>query len=405
MASYRYKAVNGDGAVVRGSLSAASADAALNAPEVSGLHVISLRPTSAFISGLSAWMRSRKVPRKLVIEFATNLSVMMRAGVPLLSALSDLADTAEDGHFRKRIESIRDNISRGALFSDSLKMHSDIFPEIFVRLIAVGEDTGNLEGSLKEIALHLQRTEDLNSAIFRALIYPAFAFVTASGALVFWFVYVLPKVLTIFEGMNQSVPTITRVLIAVSGVAQNYWAAILAIPAFLVVGLKVLRRYPRPAYYMDLATLKMPVLSLVITNMILGLFSEQMKILIKAGLTIDRSFDLVHDLLGNRVYKDAIMGVKEEVMSGTTISEAMGNQGIYPPMMLRMVSVGETSGTLEEQFSYLSEHYLKKLDDISQRIGKMLEPIIIFFLGLIFFVIIVGLLLPVYDLVSTLGRM
>lgn len=404
MAFYRYKAVNSDGAVVRGVLNTVSPDAAYSAPEISGLHVISLRQTSAFFSGLANRFRARKVARKDIIEFSTNLSVMMRASVPLLSALTDIAETTENRHFRKKIENIRDNISLGALFSDSVRMHDDIFPEIFIRLVAVGEDTGNLEGSLKDIAEHLQRTEDLASAILRALIYPVFALLTALGALVFWFVYVLPKVLTIFEGMNQEVPAVTKVLIFASDVTRNYWPALLILPVFLFAAVKVLKRYRRPAYYIDLMTLRIPVLNLILVNKTLGLFSEQMKILIKAGLTIDRSFELVHELVGNRVYKDAIMRAREEVLSGTTISEALGNQGIYPQMLLRMIHIGETSGTLEEQFSFLSEFYLKKLDDISQRIGKMLEPVIIFFLGIIFFVIIVGLLLPVYDLVSTLGR-
>lgn len=404
MAFYRYKAVNSDGAVVKGVLNTVNADAAYSAPEISGLHVISMTQTSAFMSNLSRRLFARKVTRKDIIEFSANLSVMMRASIPLLSALIDIAETTENRHFRKKIENIRDNISLGALFSEAVKIHDDVFPEIFIRLVAVGEDTGNLERSLKDIADHLQRTEDLASAILRALIYPVFALVTAMGALVFWFVYVLPKVLTVFEGMDQEVPAVTKGLILASDFTRNYWPALLILPVFLFVAVKVLKRYSRPAYYIDLMTLKIPVLKLVLVNKMLCLFSEQMKILIKAGLTIDRSFELVHELLGNRVYKDAVIRARDEVLAGVPISEALGNQGVYPQMLLRMIHIGETSGTLDEQFSFLSEFYIKKLDDVSQRIGKMLEPIIIFFLGLIFFVIIVGLLLPVYDLVSALGR-
>jgi len=405
MPFFHYRAISGDGAVIKGTIYAVDENAAQSAVETGGQVLISLRPMNAHAAALVRWYSSRQVKRKDIIEFSNNMSVMIRAGIPILTAISDITDTMENRYFRERLTTIRNDISMGMSFSGALGAHSDIFPDIFIRLSAVGEETGNLDGSLADAASHLQRVEDLASAIKRAMVYPAFALVSATGALVFWLVYVLPKILKIFVDMDIEIPAVTRLLMVMSEVTQRYWPMLLVVPASSFLLLRFLRRYPAAARAIDMAKLRTPILKLILSNKILGLFAEQMRILNKAGLTIDRSFELVAEVIGNVVYRNAIQRARESVMAGSTISEAMREQNIFPAMLLRMVHIGETSGTLDEQFAFLSEHYIRKLDDLSQRLGKMLEPVIIIFLGLMFAVIIIGLLLPIYELVSRMGMM
>jgi type II secretory pathway component PulF len=276
---------------------------------------------------------------------------------------------------------------------------------MFIRLVSVGEETGNLDGSLQEAAEHIQRVADLSSALKQAMIYPLFAFVTTFGSMIFWLVYVLPKITSLFKDMGVKVPAITRFLILMSAFTRQYWPLLVILPILFFTAIRLVRRSERGAYLLDQAMLRLPIVQLILVNKSLGIFTEQMRILLRSGLTIDRCFDLAGGVIGNRVYKDAIGRVKQEVLAGATISEAMALQRVFPPMMLRMVHVGETSGTLDEQFAFLAAYYVKKLDDVSKRLGKLLEPIMIITLGIMFAVIILGLLLPIYDLISNIGRM
>ncbi len=405
MPYYQYKALNNDGAVVRGTLEALDLEAAEQSSVMTPLHILSIKETSGTLIALRNSFRARQVKREQLVEFANNLAVMLRAGIPIVGALNDLAESAEDPYLLEVIGQVRSDISMGSSFGAAVSKHPQVFPAMFIRLVSVGEETGNLDGSLEEAAVHIQRVEDLTSAMKQAMIYPMFAFVTTLGSLIFWLVYVLPKMTSLFKEMGVKIPAITRFLILMSSFTRQYWLLLLILPFLLFFGIRLVRRSERGEYLLDQSMLKLPVLQLILINKSLGIFTEQMRILIKSGLTIDRCFDLAGGVVGNRVYQDAIGRVKQEVLAGATISESMAMQKVFPPMLLRMVHVGEMSGTLDEQFAFLAAYYVKRLNEVSERLGKMLEPIMIIFLGIMFAVIILGLLLPIYDLISNIGRM
>jgi len=405
MPYFEFKAVNPNGILIRNVVEAPDADAVYSVTGMEDLHILSVRPVNQFVARLSRLTQGQRVRRKELIEFAMNLSVMLRAGLPLLASLSDIADSTENDSFRQRVARIRSEIALGSSVTDALRKEGAAFPDIFLRLVTVGETTGNLEGSLQDIAGHLQKIERLIAAIKRALLYPFFALFVATGALLFWLIYVLPQVLSIFDDMSVKLPFATRLLVWMSDGAREHWLPLVLLPPFVLVAIKLLNRHPKIAYGIDWLKLRTPILKLVLCNKIYGLFSEQMRILLKAGLTVDRSLLLASEVTGNLVYRLAVEQAQEEILSGASISTALKARELFPPMFIRMVHIGETSGTLDEQFAFLSTHYIEVLDDVSDRLGKMLEPIIIIFLGLIFALIIIGLLLPIYDLVSATGGM
>jgi type II secretory pathway component PulF len=255
------------------------------------------------------------------------------------------------------------------------------------------------------VADHLQRIEDLSQAIKRSLFYPVFAIVTTTGAMVFWFVYVLPKIMNVIQEMGVELPFITRALMAVSNTISTYWYVILAFVVCLVVALVVSRTRERTRYYYDFMLLRLPIVKLIVYNKLLALFAEQMRILIVAGLTIDRTLDIVAGVIDNLVFRRAILAVRENVLLGSRISDTLKEQKIFPPMVTRMVSAGERSGNLDMQFSFLSGYYIKKLDDISSKLGKMIEPILLSIVGIVFILILMAVLMPVYDLVSKVSKL
>lgn len=404
MSFFSYQAIDNDGQSVKGTIEATSAITAQDDLTHKGLYVVAIAQNSDFSATLGKIFAPRTVHRSDIITFANNLSVMLRAGLPILTSLNDIIATTDNRAMQLTLVGIRQDVEMGSLLSDAIAKHPKIFPDIFLRLVRVGEETGNFEKSLADVSEHLQKMEDLTGAIKRALIYPAFAIVATLGALIFWMVFVLPKIIDTMTGMGVKLPLLTRVLIASSIYTQKYWYLLIIGPIAVTVALKLLKRTSRGRYAIDVTLLKLPIVKMIVYNKLIALFSEQMRILIMSGLTIDKTLDLIASVIGNEVYRRGILKAKETVMYGSLISDAIKVQNLFPTLVIRMINIGETSGTLEEQFHFLAAHFGKKLDAISDNLGKIIEPVVIGTIGAMFAIIIMGLMLPVYDLVSQMGK-
>jgi len=405
MSWFSYKAINPDGAVVRGVTEAEDLTAAFGEISAKGLSILDVRRATAAVGFLGRVFVKRTLKRKDVIEFAVNLSVMLKAGIPIVTAFEDLLYTIESRNLKGILADLKIKIESGTRLSDAIESRKEEFPLILVRLVRVGEETGRLDKSLAEVAGHLQKMEELTKSIKRALIYPAFAVVAALGSLIFWVAYVLPRLMDAMKGIGIKLPFLTRVIMHVSDFIGGYWYFILLIPAAVIAVGAIMKQNDNSRYYMDMLKMKLPVVKLVVYNKLLALFSEQMRILIMAGIPIDRSLGIVADVMGNEVFKVAALKAKESISEGNSIADSLKAQKEFPQLLIRMAGIGETSGSLETQFGFLSDYYLKKLDDISQKLGKMIEPIVIGVVGVFFAIIIIGLLGPIYDLISRFGKM
>ncbi|HNY70139.1 MAG: type II secretion system F family protein [Syntrophorhabdus sp.] len=402
---YFYKAVNIDGSLIDGIVEAEDQAAAYEDLTARNLRVLVVKKASKIAARLRQHFISRRVKRGDMVECIRNLSVMLTAGIPLLNALEDSIEATENRSLKSALTDAKKEIELGLNFSDALSRQRGIFPDILIRLVKVGESTGRLDKSLTDVADHLQRIEDLSQAIKRSLFYPVFAIVTTTGAMIFWFVYVLPKIMNVIQEMGVELPLITRALMVVSNAISTYWYVIIGIVILCVIAIQIMRTREKTRYYYDYMLLKLPIVKLIVYNKLLALFAEQMRILIVAGLTIDRTLDIVAGVIDNLVFRRALVAVRENVLLGSRISDTLKDHNIFPPMVTRMVNAGEKSGNLDTQFSFLSGYYIKRLDDISAKLGKMIEPILLSIVGLVFILILMAVLLPVYDLVSKVGKM
>lgn len=403
MPTFSYTAVNQEGALVKGIVEAGDMDMASENISSKDLHIVDIRRSISYAASLRKSLLYRRIKRKDIIEFVNNVSLMLKAGVPLTVALSDIAETVEEKSFKDILLNVKRDIAMGASFSGALAEHRKAFPDILIRLTSVGEETGALDRSLSDVADHLQRIEDLVSAVKRALIYPVFAMLTTGGALLFWFVYVLPQVVDAFNGMGIKLPFVTKVLIVISNFIAAYWNIILGMSVFVFIIIKIMKKWDKTKFYIDLITIKIPIVKLLILNKLLTLFSEQLRILIIAGITIDKSLRIIYDMIDNEVFKVAISDIIESITAGNKISDSVKKHKLFPAIMPRMIDIGESSGSLDVQLDYLTKYFLRHLNDVAEKLGKMLEPIIIIVIGIIFLLIIVSILFPVYDLVTQIG--
>jgi type II secretory pathway component PulF len=400
MNNYLYKAVDANGGVIKGIVEGLDASSVRNNLTSRGLYVLYIKDSSKFLKKINDKLTTWRIKRKDVIEFSSNLAIMIRAGVPILSALEDIITTMTNESMKSTLIDIRKNIEMGVKFSDALNLHESVFPNILIRLARVGEETGRLDQSLLEVSKHLQKLDDLAATVKRALIYPLFSLITTGVAIVFWLAYVLPKIMQVIIGLGVEMPLLTKILYEISKVTEKFWYVLLIIPILIVITIQVMKVKLYTRYYWDLIKIRLPLVRLLLHNRLLALLAEQMRLLISAGITIDRSFDVTADVMGNEVFKRAIINSKMDIVAGRKISDAMAAQKIFPPLFIRMVSIGEASGNLDQQFGFLAEHYYKIVDDISEKIGKMIEPILMIILGLMMGLMIAGVLLPMYDVFS-----
>ncbi|MBF0472639.1 MAG: type II secretion system F family protein [Nitrospirae bacterium] len=405
MSLFIYKAIDTNGGVVKGIIDAADLGSFDDIMSASNMYVLSVKEGSGKFVELRKKMSGRSIKSMDMIEFASNVSIMLKAGVPILDTLVNITETTENKYFAERINSVAKRIELGAKFSDSLEFERDVFPDIFMRLVRVGEETGSLSETLESIAEHLQRLSDLAGVIKRSLMYPVFAILATIGALFFWLIFVMPHLMDVFKDFNLKLPLLTRILLAASRFAQHYWYIVIITPIIILIIYLILKRYDSTLYMIDSMKLKLPVFKLILNHKLLALFCEQMRTLIIAGITIDRAFQLIEEDIGNEVFKRALIDIRERVIAGEKIAQSIREHKVFPLQMVRMISVGEESGSLDKQFGLLSEIYLKKLDDISKTLGKIIEPLVIGFVGILFMIMVGGLLLPVFDIVTGIGGM
>jgi type II secretory pathway component PulF len=400
MSMFSYRAIDTNGLMINGNIDAENIDDARGNLMSGGLSVISIRKARRLLSRLGVRQSPGRVKRRDIVELVRNVGVTLKAGITILDALDDVGQTAENKALKNAVYDIRDRVTSGSTLSDAFNAHARLFPDILIRMIRIGEETGRVELSLLDVADHLQRIEDLADMVKRALMYPVFVLFTTGGALLFWLIYVMPKLLKVIADMGVELPLITRVMFSVSDFFQTRWYLFPVAAVALIIGLKLATGREGLRYYLDLAKLKIPIVKLFVHNKYLASFAEQMKIMTSAGITIDRSFVIVSNSVGSEVFRRAIMAVKEKISAGSRISEAIKEHAIFPRMVVRMIDVGEASGNLADQFAFLSGFYFKKLDDVTEKLGKMIEPIMMTIVGIIFALMIMGILLPVYDLVS-----
>lgn len=344
------------------------------------------------------------VSRLDLAEFLNNMAMLVGAGVPVLSALEEIQDDIKIPRLRNTIQFICMDIENGQTFSESVANYETLFPFVVRHMLAIGEETGSLDGMLKNAAEHLLHIHEIVSSTKRAFMYPSFLLGVVTLAVIFWFWYVVPQLVALFLDLNIDLPLPTRILLAVSDWFQNWFAWFFAGIVCVISALILLRKYSsRMRYALSYLALKTPVLRGIISISIVARATEYMGIMIGAGIGVLRSLELITNSTANEVYKHRLQGVQASIKAGSTLSVSLRKYKALDPFAIRMISVGEMTGKLDEQTAYVANIYRDKLNVFVQTLSKTLEPMIMIFLGGMFAAIIACLLLPVYDLISQIG--
>jgi type IV pilus assembly protein PilC len=397
--TFNYKAVDQIGHPARGQIEALNEiDLEIRLERI-GLDLITFRPAKKSLSAFA----SKKVSLKDLVMFCFQLEQLTSAGVPLLEGLNDLRDSSSNPHFQKVIAALGSEVEGGKMLSQALAGYPDVFGNVFVSLVRAGEQTGKLPEVFDNLASTLKWQDELISQTKRLLAYPLFVMVVVFGAVAFLMAYLVPQIAGFLLNMGLELPLQTRILIYTSKIFVNYWWLILPTPILLaIVIMIVVKRSPEARYRFDYVKLHIPVMGDILQKIILARFARYFALMYQTGIPILDAIKTCEDIVGNRVVADALNRVHSQINAGDSMSESFKNAGLFPPLVVRMIKVGENTGGLDKSLMKISYFYDRDVNESIQKMLSLLEPALTVVLGLILGAIMISVLGPVYDSFSKL---
>jgi len=343
----------------------------------------------------------RKIPRPDLINFCFHLDQLTRAGVPILEGLADLRDSIENPRFREVIAGLIEGIEGGQTLSLAMADHPTVFNPVFVNLIRAGEATGQLPDVLSSLTESLKWEDELASHTKKLLMYPAFVGTVVISATFFLMIYMVPQLKMFVKNMGQTLPPQTQLLFFVSDLLVAYWWAFLLLPIISVIGLiTTLRSNPLARLRFDAVKLRLPVLGPILNKIILSRFANTFAMLYAAGIPILESIRTTQDIVGNRVIRKALRRVEQSIREGQNVANAFHDAGLFPPLVVRMLRVGENTGGLDKALLNVSYFYNRDVKESVEKAQTLIEPILTVFMGMLLGWIMLSVLGPIYDVIG-----
>src|SRR5258707_1020402 len=396
MALFAYRAVDADGRISTGNLDAVNAIDLEQRLKRLGLDLLTFEGVKR-----STAARTRNVSRTELITFCFHLSQLLKAGVNIIEALTDLRDTVDNPGFRQVIASLLEDIEGGLKLSEAMANHTYCFDNVFVALVRAGEQSGQMTEVLDELSENLKWQDEMASQAKKALVYPALVFVVIIGVIFVLMIVLVPQLAATFKTLVPKLPRETEVLIFISNIFVRWWYLLLGIPAALVAGaLAFARTNERAQRAIDEIGLKMPILGQVRQKIILARFSTYFALLYKAGISVLDCIQICEKIVGNRVMEEGLQRVGRSISEGQGISAAFAATKLFPPLVLRMLRVGESTGGLDTALRNVSYFYNRQVRDSISRMQTLLGPATTVVLGMLIVAILYSIFLPIYDVIS-----
>lgn len=388
-----YKAMDEQGHIIQGQIGANNVSDLEVRLERMGLDLIHYRTKkpSGFQKG--------KVSRQEVISFCFHMEHLSRAGVPLLDGLGDLRDSLPQGRFREVIANIFENIQGGERLSQAMSNFPDIFDKVFVNLINAGEASGRLTDVFQHLTNSLKWHDEMIAKTKKAFLYPSVMAIVITGALFFLMIYLVPQLVTfITEVGGEELPLQTRALIFVSNTFVNYWYIIVLAPFLLFFLLKIaLKMSPRLRFGVDHLKLRLWLIGPIMERIILARFANYFALLYRSGIPVIQGLEISSATAGNLVIENALQRVRDSIVDGGGIAQSFERVNLFPPLVLRMVRIGETTGELDASLLNVSYFYDREAKEKIDRLQGLIEPSMTVILGIILAWIIFSIMGPIYD--------
>ncbi|NNM80537.1 MAG: type II secretion system F family protein [Gallionella sp.] len=396
MAMYSYRAINEQGQSRKGVQDAANLVDLEFRLKRGGLDLV-----DAKIETNKNLARRKKIKRTDLITFFFNMEQLTRAGVPLLESLADLRDTMSEARFREIIANLVEAIENGKKLSSAMAQHPDAFDKIFVSLTHAGEESGRLPEVFAHITDSLKWQDEMASHTKTILMYPAFVGTIVLGITFFLMIYLVPQLVSFIKSMGQEIPIQTRMLLATSWFFVNYWYVIIALPIVLPLGIKLLiDSSEEMRFKFDQLKLNLWVTGPILRKIILARFANTFAMMYGSGISILDCITNSRDVVNNLAVAKSLNEVTQEIEAGKNLTQSFQNTGMFPPLVIRMLKVGEATGSLDKALLNVSYFYDRDVRESIKKVQIMIEPTMTIILGTLLGWVMLSVLSPIYDIIG-----
>jgi type IV pilus assembly protein PilC len=399
MVMYAYQSMDAAGKTVRGSMDANNLpdlEMRLKRMELD-LIDCKLQTNKSFSFGKG------KVSTKDLINFCFHMEQMTAAGVPILEGLGDLRDSTENARFRTVVADLIENIEGGLQLSEAMARYPDVFDRTFTSLITAGEKSGKLSDVFKNLSDSLKWQDELAAQTKKIIMYPAFVGTVVMSVTFFLMIFLVPQLVGFIKNMGGELPFHTKALIFVSGIFVDYWYIIISLPVVGFIGLKItLKNSPPARFKFDGFKLRIWLVGPIMHKIILSRFTTFFALMYAAGITILDAIKLSEEIVNNEVVSDGLKRAGQMISEGQGVTAAFEAVGIFPPLVIRMLKIGESTGQLDAALLNVSYFYNREIQEMIDRVQALIEPIMTVVLGVILGWVMLSVLGPIYDMISKL---
>ncbi|MFZ5353582.1 MAG: type II secretion system F family protein [Bacillota bacterium] len=398
MPDYKYKAINTAGKTVEGI------HTARNREEV----ITMLRGNKYFPVSVEEHVQSKqinislfnKVKLKDISIFCRQFHAMLNAGVSIINCLDILRQQIENKRLKTVTGEVYELVQKGLTLSEALRRHMEVFPELLVNMIEAGEASGNLDTIMDRMATHYDKENRISRKVKGAMVYPAFLGSIATLVVTGMLIFIFPTFVSLFEQVGAELPTITRFVQGLSNGLQKYWYIVIAVIILAVYMLKRFSGSEAGRLILDGLKFKIPVMKSTTSKIVTSRFARTLSTLMSSGMPLLHAMELVAKVVGNKVVEKGILNAKEEVRKGVSLAGPIKKIGIFPPMLISMLSIGEESGTLDDVLERTATFYDGEVEAAIDNMTKLLEPIMLLVMAVMIGFIAVAMLLPMFDIMT-----
>jgi type IV pilus assembly protein PilC len=408
MAQYKYTARNNLGKMIEGVVEAQVQKLAIEKLRSQRYTVMSLTEVKAsadggnFLDRLNPFKGSIKA--KDLVIFSRQLATLVSAGVPIVQGLNILEEQIESPNFKKVITGVRSDIESGIAIADALKKHPKAFTELYVSMIRAGETGGVLDAILERLSAYLESAEALKSKVKGAMVYPTVVAGVAGSVTLFLLVGVIPTFKKVFASFGHELPLPTQILMNFSDILRAHLFMILCLPVAFFFAFRSWYKTETGRTEVDKLAIRLPVMGDLVKKVAVAKFTRTLGTLIKSGVPILQALDTVAKTSGNRVIELTIMKARESIREGEKIADPLKASGVFPPMVLQMISVGEETGNLETMLTKIADFYDQEVDTAIKAMTSLIEPAVICVMGVVIGAIVICMFLPIFEMSSLAGN-
>ena len=345
----------------------------------------------------------KKVKQRSIAIFTRQLATMIDAGLPLVQSLEILSSQQEHNLFKNIIREIREDVEGGSTFAAALKRHPGTFDDLYTNLVVAGEEGGILDTILIRLASYIEKAEALRKKVKSALVYPSAIVGVAVIVVMILMIFVIPVFETMFSSAGQTLPLPTLIVLTMSKLIKKYVVIIIPLCILIFFLLKKYHQTENGRALMDSLLLKLPVFGPLFQKIAVARFSRTLGTLVSSGVPILDGLTIVSRTSGNKTIETAILSARTSIREGETIAEPLGRSGMFPPMVIQMISVGESTGALDSMLSKIADFYEEEVDVAVGNLTSLLEPLLMVFLGVVIGGVVISMYLPIFQMASAVG--